>query len=209
MVHLRRAIVHGLRWMLRQPLVSLTSALCLSVGVAACATGWTLIDAAILRPYGLVSANRLLVVWEADLTRNQPLIEVSYLNFLDQRRKVGVLEVLARRAASASNDNVRAELTSIVQRLEQQHAPGGAAAGAPLRLLTRALALGAVLGLLLSPLTLSLAASIGVSAHGGMALPLAAALTLVFATAALAVVLSLFRATQCSPAELLRDAQRA
>jgi putative ABC transport system permease protein len=95
MVHVSRAVVQGVRWMFRRPLVSLTSALCLSVGVAACATAWTLIDAAILRPYGLVGASRLSVAWEADLTRNQPLIEVSYLNFLDWQREARTVESMA------------------------------------------------------------------------------------------------------------------
>jgi predicted permease len=95
MVDMSRAVVQGLRWMFRRPLVSLTSALCLSVGIAACAAAWTLIDVAMLRPYGLAGSHRLVVVWETDATRNQPLIEVSYLNFLDWQHEARTVESMA------------------------------------------------------------------------------------------------------------------
>jgi predicted permease len=90
-----RSLIHGLRWLVRRPLVSLASALCLSIGIAACAAAWTLIDAVILRPYGLLGSDRLIVVWEAEATRNQPLIEVSYLNFLDWQREAHTVESMA------------------------------------------------------------------------------------------------------------------
>jgi putative ABC transport system permease protein len=42
---------------------------------------------------------------------------------LDQQRRVGVLQVLAKRLAAASTDDVRHELTNIVRGLQQRHAP--------------------------------------------------------------------------------------
>ena len=79
----------------RRPLATAASALCLGLGVAACATAWSLITAAILRPFGLPAADRLVVVWEADPARGHPLIEVSLLNFLDWQREARTLESLA------------------------------------------------------------------------------------------------------------------
>ena len=86
---------HGLRWMLRRPLTSTTSALCLGLGIAACAVAWTLLDATILRPFGLANSNRLVVLWEADQSRGHDLIEVSHLNFLDWQRESKTLESMA------------------------------------------------------------------------------------------------------------------
>lgn len=90
-----RAVAQGARWIVRRPWVSLTSLGCLALGVAACAASWTLIDAAILRPYGLADSRRLVVVWETDPARNQPLIEVSYLNFADWQAQARTVEAMA------------------------------------------------------------------------------------------------------------------
>ena len=67
----------------------------LSVGLAACTAAWTLVDAACSRPFGLRDSERLVVLWESDRARNQPLIEVSYLNFLDWQREARSLESMA------------------------------------------------------------------------------------------------------------------
>ena len=90
-----RALTQGFRWMARRPLAALTSALCLAVGMAAWAVAWTLLDAAILRPFGLSASHRLVIVWEADLSKGQDLIEVSHLNFLDWQRSSQTLESMA------------------------------------------------------------------------------------------------------------------
>ena len=87
--------VLGVRWILKRPLVSLLSALCLGLGLAATAVAWTLLDAGVLRPFGLGDPGRLLVVWESDPARNQPLIEVSYLNFVDWQRDARTVESMA------------------------------------------------------------------------------------------------------------------
>ncbi len=90
-----RAFWHGLRWAVRRPLTSVTSTLCLAIGIAACAIAWTLLDATIFRPFGLADSDELVVVWEADLSRGHDLIEVSHLNFLDWQRESKTLESMA------------------------------------------------------------------------------------------------------------------
>src|ERR1700752_2759392 len=90
-----RAISQGARQMVRRPLASVTSALCLGVGIAACAASWTLIDAAILRPFGLSGASQLVVLWETDPGRGRDLIEISHLNFLDWQRESRTLSSMA------------------------------------------------------------------------------------------------------------------
>jgi predicted permease len=90
-----RAMLQGVRWMVRRPIVSLTCVLCLAVGIAACTAAWTLLDAIVFRPYGLRESHRLVVVWETDPARNEDLIEVSQLNFLDWQRESRTVEAMA------------------------------------------------------------------------------------------------------------------
>ena len=95
LVDVPRALTQGIRWMRRRPLTALTSTLCLAVGIAAWSIAWTLLDAAILRPFGLTDSNRLVVAWEADPSKGHDLIEVSHLNFLDWQRSSKTLESMA------------------------------------------------------------------------------------------------------------------
>jgi putative ABC transport system permease protein len=90
-----RALTQGLRQTLRRPLSAFVSALCLGVGIAACAASWSLTDAAILRPFGLQRANELVVLWETDPARGRDLIEISHLNFLDWQREARTLSSMA------------------------------------------------------------------------------------------------------------------
>jgi predicted permease len=69
--------------------------LCLAAGIAATAVAWSVLDAGVLRPFGLQNADRLIVLWESDPARNQPLIEVSYLNFLDWQTSSRTVESMA------------------------------------------------------------------------------------------------------------------
>ena len=84
-----------MRLIRRRPLSALVSALCLALGIAGCTVAWTLVDAAILRPFGLTASDRLVVLWESDPSRGQHLIEVSHLNFLDWQREARTLESMA------------------------------------------------------------------------------------------------------------------
>jgi predicted permease len=85
----------GVRRLVKRPLVSLLSALCLALGIAATAVAWALLDAGVLRPFGLREAHRLVILWESDPARNHPLIEVSYLNFLDWQRESRTVDEMA------------------------------------------------------------------------------------------------------------------
>ena len=90
-----RAFSYRLRWVGKRPIASLISAVCLAVGIAGFAIAWTLVDAAILRPFGLTGSDRLVVIWESDPSRGHDLIEVSHPNFLDWQRESRTLESMA------------------------------------------------------------------------------------------------------------------
>ena len=74
---------------------------------------WTLIDATILRPFGLPNSNRLVVLWEADQSRGHDLIEVSHLNFLDWQRESKTLESIAAFGSSHWPALARMELETV------------------------------------------------------------------------------------------------
>lgn len=78
------------------------------------------------------------------------------------------------------------------------------AARAPLKTLTRAVAVGTAIGLGLTPPVLSAAAALGLAPDGTPALPMALAAGAVSLAAGAAVAPSLIRASRTSPAELLR-----
>src|SRR5687767_2567736 len=90
-----RMFAQGSRWIARRPLSALTSALCLGIGIAACGVAWTLLDATILRPFGLRDTDRLVILWETDPAHGRDLIEVSLLNFHDWQRASRTLESMA------------------------------------------------------------------------------------------------------------------
>ena len=87
--------------MRRRPVASLVSVLCLALGIGASAAAVALLDATVLRPYGLARASDLVVLWESDPARPQDLVEVSLLNFQDWERQARSFEAMA---AFGSND---------------------------------------------------------------------------------------------------------
>jgi putative ABC transport system permease protein len=88
-------LILGARALVRRPLSSAASILCLGLGIAASAVALTAIDATAIRPYGLKSADHLVVMWETDRSRGLDLIEVSLPNFLDWERRAASLESMA------------------------------------------------------------------------------------------------------------------
>jgi putative ABC transport system permease protein len=91
---------HGLRLLLEQPVASLVSIACLSVGIAATATSLTLTDATVLRPYGIPDAGSLVVLWESDAERPQELMEISLPTFRDWAERARSFESMAAFASS-------------------------------------------------------------------------------------------------------------
>lgn len=95
MDQLLRDVTCGFRAMVRRPVSSLASASALALGLAASALAWTLIDAAILNPFGLPAGDELVVLRETDAARREQLIEVSLPNFHDWQREARTVSSLA------------------------------------------------------------------------------------------------------------------
>jgi hypothetical protein len=79
------------------------------------------------------------------------------------------------------------------------------AARAPLRMLGRALALGMILGLFLTPVALAAAEALGLHTSDGIVVPLIAGVAAVVGAAGIACGPPLVKAVRTSPAELLRQ----
>ena len=104
---MRRILGQGSRTLMRRPIASAASVLCLGFAVAASAAAWSLVTAVIVRPFGLPAARDLVVARETDAALGQPLIEVSLLNYLDWRRRARTLDAMAAFGSSHWPASVR------------------------------------------------------------------------------------------------------
>jgi predicted permease len=82
--NLLRDIQFGIRMMLRNPGLSVVAALTLAIGIGACATAFSWIDAILLQPLSGVAEPTRLAVLES-LSPNGDMIPNSYLDFEDFR----------------------------------------------------------------------------------------------------------------------------
>lgn len=88
---LRRALR---RWSLR-PGLALAVIAILAIGIGLTTTAVSVVERVLLRPIPVPHLGRLVVAWEADPSRGQPLIEVSYPYFQDWRSENESFEDLA------------------------------------------------------------------------------------------------------------------
>ena len=86
---------HSLRTLRREPLSSFAIVLTLGLGLGVNAAVFSFVEAVLLRPLPAHEPERLVVLWESDLSRRGDLIEVSLPNFLDWRRDARELEEMA------------------------------------------------------------------------------------------------------------------
>ena len=86
---------HSLRTLRREPLSSFAIVLTLGLGLGVNAAVFSFVEAVLLRPLPAHEPERLVVLWESDLSPRRDLIEVSLPNFLDWRRDARELEEMA------------------------------------------------------------------------------------------------------------------
>ena len=92
--NLVRDLRYGLRMMQRNPAVTIVAVLTLACGIAASATVFTWIDAALLQPLGGVADPNRLVTLET-VTSNGEMITTSYLDFVDFRDHLKLFDGIA------------------------------------------------------------------------------------------------------------------
>ena len=85
----------ALRRLARRPLLALVATLTLAVGIAGATSIFSVAYAVVLRPLPYAQPERLALVWQSDLRRGQPFVEMSYPTFRDWRARNAVFEDLA------------------------------------------------------------------------------------------------------------------
>jgi len=88
-------LAHAVRRLARRPLLTLVATATLAVGVGGATAIFSVAHAVILRPLPYAQAERLVLVWQSDLQRGQPFVEMSYPTFRDWRARNTVFADLA------------------------------------------------------------------------------------------------------------------
>jgi len=91
LVHIR----HGLRSLLRTPVISAAAILCLAGAIGAATAVFTIVNGVMLRPLPFANAGRLLAIWGADPARDNVLRGFSWLDAKDLAEQGHVLDALA------------------------------------------------------------------------------------------------------------------
>lgn len=94
-----RALIDDLRdafrTVSRRPGTTVVAVLILSLGIGSATVVFSVVDAVLLRPLPYFNADRLVVIWQSDRTRNQPFIEISYPAFREWRERTRLFESIA------------------------------------------------------------------------------------------------------------------
>jgi hypothetical protein len=83
MLFLPRSLVYGLRFLRRNISLTVPAISILALGLGANVAIFAVTHAVLLRPLPFPDQQALVIMWERDERRNQPVWEVSYRNFVD------------------------------------------------------------------------------------------------------------------------------
>jgi putative ABC transport system permease protein len=86
---------HALRRLARRPLATAVAVLTLAIGIGGATALFSVAHAVVLRPLPYVQPDRLVLLWQNDLERGQPFVEMSYPMFRDWSADRSVFEALA------------------------------------------------------------------------------------------------------------------
>ena len=87
------------RTALAQPGFTLLVVLTLALGFGAGAAVFAIADAVLVRPYPFRDQGRLAILWQADVARNHPFVEVSYLDARDWASRTPAFQSIAAMSA--------------------------------------------------------------------------------------------------------------
>ena len=88
-------LAHAVGRLARRPAFTLVATATLAVGIGGAAALFSVAHAVILRPLPYAEPDRLALVWQSDLERGQPFVEMSYPTFRDWRTSNPSFEDLA------------------------------------------------------------------------------------------------------------------
>ncbi len=88
-------LCHAARSSLKRPGFTLMVVLVLSLGIGGTTAVFSIVNGVLLRPMSFRDAEQLVVMWESDNARNQPLVEVSFPDFRDWQEQNTVFDSLA------------------------------------------------------------------------------------------------------------------
>ena len=92
---LRYELRHAWRALGRRPGITSVAVLTLALGIGGATTIFSVADAVVLKPLPYVDPERLVVLWQSDVTRNQPFVEISYPAFREWRDRTHLFDALA------------------------------------------------------------------------------------------------------------------
>jgi putative ABC transport system permease protein len=95
MSSVRQDLAHAARRLARRPALTLVATATLAVGIGGATAIFSVAHAVILRPLPYARPERLVLLWQSDLERGQPFVELSYPAFRDWRARNPVFEDLA------------------------------------------------------------------------------------------------------------------
>ena len=81
----RQDLAHAVRRLAQRPAADLVATATLAIGIGGATAIFSVAHAVILRPLPYAQPERLVLVWQNDLRRGQPFVEMSYPTFRDWR----------------------------------------------------------------------------------------------------------------------------
>lgn len=108
---------HGARVLLRTPVFTVSSVLVLALGIGATTAVFALLNALLLAPLPYADADRLVVIWEHNLTRNRPRNVINAGNFFawqERSTSFDEMAIFTTTRANLTGVGDPAELSGIV-----------------------------------------------------------------------------------------------
>ena len=90
---------HVFRVSFVRPALSALIVATLALGIGSATALYSVIEAVLLRPYPFREQNRIALLWQADVVRNHPFVEISYLDARDWATRTSAFESIAAMSA--------------------------------------------------------------------------------------------------------------
>ena len=82
-----------------RPTLSALIVATLALGIGSATALYSVIEAVLLRPYPFREQSRIAILWQTDVVRNHPFVEVSYLDARDWAARTSAFESIASMSA--------------------------------------------------------------------------------------------------------------